>query len=198
MDAKNTATKKPKDETRMKGDTLLEAVEIPQGVNVAMDKRTLKVKGEKGEVARIMYDPKVRIEVKGEEVNFIAKPWSQKEKKKVGSMMAHFRNMIKGVQDGVTYKLKICSGHFPMNVAVSGKQLIVKNLLGEKIPRVLSFSENVKVKIEGEIIIIEGIDKELVAQTAASIETLTRRVGFDRRRFQDGIYIIDKNGKKAA
>ena len=53
-----------------------------------------------------------------------------------------------------------------------------------------------KLKVNKEEIVVSGIDKEKVSQAAASIETLTRRQGFDRRRFQDGIYIISKDGKK--
>jgi large subunit ribosomal protein L6 len=42
---------------------------------------------------------------------------------------------------------------------------------------------------------VEGIDKELTSQTAALIEKLTRRPGFDKRIFQDGIFMIEKDGK---
>ena len=55
-----------------------------------------------------------------------------------------------------------------------------------------------KVEVEPRRIIIEveGTDKELTSQQAASIEQLTRRPGYDKRVFQDGIYIIEKDGKR--
>ena len=54
---------------------------------------------------------------------------------------------------------------------------------------------DVKINITGTEVVIEGINKEDVSQCAASIEQLTRRANFDRRIFQDGIYLISKDGK---
>ena len=54
----------------------------------------------------------------------------------------------------------------------------------------------IDVKIEGNVVTVTGIDKELVAQTAASIEKLTDVVGKDLRIYQDGIYITNKDGKE--
>jgi large subunit ribosomal protein L6 len=103
--------------------------------------------------------------------------------------------MIKGATEGHVYKLKVCSGHFPMNVAVAGKDFVVKNFLGEKKPRQVAIKEGVDVKVEGEIVTVESCDKELAGQTAADIETLTRITNRDLRIFQDGIYITEKDGK---
>ena len=75
---------------------------------------------------------------------------------------------------------------------------MINNFLGEKISRELHLKEGVSVKIEGDIISVEGIDKELTAQTAADIEILTKVKGKDRRIFQDGIYITNKDGKELA
>ena len=104
--------------------------------------------------------------------------------------------MIKGVQKPYVYTLKICSGHFPMNVSVSGEKFIVKNFLGEKTPRILNVKPGVSVKVEGDHITVESADKGLASQVSADIEQLTRRPGFDTRVFQDGCYIIVKDGKE--
>ncbi len=175
-----------------------EVLEIDQGVTVQISNGIINVKGPKGELKRKMYDPKIKISTEGNEIKFTANEASKRQKTQIGSFVSHTKNMIKGVQEGVTYKLKICAGHFPMNVSVSGNVFTVKNFLGEKVPRVYKFNDQAKVKVEGEIVTVDGIDKEIVSQTAASIETLTKRLGFDRRRFQDGIYIIEKNGVKLA
>ena len=50
-------------------------------------------------------------------------------------------------------------------------------------------------KVEGEIVTVNHCDIEVAGQTAADIEQLTRRPGFDPRIFQDGIYITKKDGK---
>ena len=83
-----------------------------------------------------------------------------------------------------------------MNVSLNNDELQIKNFFGEKIPRILKIKEGADVKVEGEIITIESMDKEKAGQIAADIETLTKRSGFDRRIFQDGIYIIEKAGKE--
>ena len=60
----------------------------------------------------------------------------------------------------------------------------------------MKIKEGVKVAVEGDKVKVEGTDKELVGQTAANIETLTKIKGRDRRIFQDGIFIINKGGKE--
>ena len=50
--------------------------------------------------------------------------------------------------------------------------------------------------MDGENITVESADKELAGQTAADIETLTKRPGFDKRIFQDGIWMVSKGGKE--
>jgi len=104
--------------------------------------------------------------------------------------------MIAGVSEGHTYKLKICSGHFPMTVAVDNKDFVIKNLLGEKVPRKISIKQGVDIKVEGDEIVVTGINKNHVAQQAAAIEEMSKRSGFDKRIFQDGVYIISKDGKE--
>ena len=49
-----------------------------------------------------------------------------------------------------------------------------------------------KVEIKGDEVVVSGIDKEAVGQTAANIEQTTRIRGYDPKVFQDGIYPVDK------
>jgi large subunit ribosomal protein L6 len=171
-------------------------VEIPEGIEVSYKKPNLVVKGPKGENIKALVDPKVSIIVQGSKVIFKAEKASKREKTKIGTFKAHLKNLIKGVQDEFEYKLKICSGHFPMNVAMQGKELIVKNFLGEKVPRVLKLKEGADVKIDGQLITVRSTNKEIAGQIAADIEQLCRITNRDRRKFQDGIYIINKAGKQ--
>src|SRR3989344_9023355 len=113
----------------------------------------------------------------------------------VNTFNAHIGNMIKGVQEQYRYVLKICSGHFPMNVTMSGEQLIVKNFLGEKNPRTLKLKKGATVKVDGEKITVESCDKELAGKVSSDIELLTSKRNRDLRVFQDGIYLIEKANK---
>lgn len=173
-----------------------ETITLPKGVTATLDVTVLTLTGTKGSVSRNFIHPQIKIEINDGVVEFVTKKYTKNEKKIIKTNAAHVRNMIKGVVEGHEYKLKICSGHFPMNVSIKGNKLEVKNFIGEVVPRLMVFKEGVTAKLDGDFITITGIDKELTAQAAASVEQLTRRNGFDRRIFQDGIYLIEKDGKK--
>lgn len=173
---------------------IVEGVEIPAGTSVNIQGKTLTIKGKKGTVTRSFDYPTVSIKVENNQVIFSAKS-TKREKTMIKTFKAHLRNSFKGSNESYIYKLKICSGHFPMNVAVVNGVLQVKNFLGEKVPREVKLKPDAKVTIEGAIIIVESSDKEKAGQVAADIEQATRRPGFDRRIFQDGIYIIEKAGQ---
>ncbi len=171
-----------------------EIIEIPDGIQVTAEKEVV-VKGPKGELKRDFNYPGIFITVEGKEIKIIAKKATKREKKLIYTYKAHLNNMLKGVQEPWIYKLKICASHFPMNVSVSGKEFIVKNFLGEKVPRKLLIKEGVTIKVDGKDVVVESIDKEMVGNTASEIELLTVVRGRDLRVFQDGIYITEKAGK---
>jgi large subunit ribosomal protein L6 len=102
--------------------------------------------------------------------------------------------MLKGVQEPFVYKLKACSSHFPMTVSVTGNKLSIKNFLGEKTPREVTFKPGVKVTVAGDQITVESADLELAGDAASKIELATFISERDRRVFQDGIYMTHKAG----
>ena len=189
----NTATEKF---VKMRLDLIEKTIKIPEGVESNLDGNILKIKGPKGEVQRTIKAPKVDISIKENTIRLQAKKATRKEKMLIGTFTAHINNLIKGAQEGFLYKLKICSGHFPMQVVISGNEVIINNFLGEKIPRKSLIFEGVDVKIDNDIITVEGIDIEKTAQTAANIEQATRIRNKDRRVFQDGCYLISKGNKE--
>ncbi len=170
---------------------------VQEGVTVSFSHNIFTIKGPKGEVQRPFYSTEIKTTVQNNKVLFEpTHKHTQDHKRMINTYKAHLKNIFKGVTQGHVYHLKICSGHFPMNVAMKGQTLEVKNLFGESVPRTLIIPEGVTVKVEGDKITVQGIDKEKTAQAAASIEQLTRRPGFDKRVFQDGIYLLDKDGKE--
>jgi large subunit ribosomal protein L6 len=173
-----------------------ETLELPQGVTVAVEKNNVKVKGPKGELARMMRAPGVSITVEGQKVLFKAKKATKREKAMLCTFFAHLKNMVRGVQQPWVYKLKICSGHFPMTAAISANKFALKNFLGEKVPRECKIPVGVDVKIAGQEITVTAVDRELAGQTAGLLELLTFKPNKDQRTFQDGIYITEKPAKE--
>lgn len=172
-----------------------ETIVLPEGVSVTVDKDTFTVNGPKGSTTKKYPYKRISLALDGSNIVIKSLGSTQREFKLVRTFAAHLKNMIKGVQEGYVYKLKICSSHFPMKVKLSGRTLKVENFMGESNPRVLTLKENAKVKIDGSFIIVESHNKELAGQVAADIEQLTRLTNKDRRVFQDGIYIVEKAGK---
>ena len=115
----------------------------------------------------------------------------------IGTYAAHVKNMFKGVTEGFTYHLKVVFSHFPMKVAVNEKEkrVEVNNYMGGHATRYAAIVGDTKVKISGQDITVTGINIEDVGQTAANMEKSTMRRGFDKRVFEDGIYITLKSHK---
>ena len=169
---------------------------FPEAVQVDIAGDLVKVKGPKGELERKFISKCVTISKSDKKVSLKSDLLSRNGKREMYTFASHIKNMIHGVQEHYVYKLKVCSGHFPISVKLEKDKFSITNFLGEKIPRASYINEGVKVKQEGDIITVEGPDLETVSQTAANFETATRITNRDRRRFQDGIYLIEKRGVK--
>ena len=175
----------------MKAD-ITEKLKVPEEVTVEIENNILKAKGPKGSNERKIFHPKIKIEKKDNFVILSSKKSTKIGKTILNTLKAHVRNLLQGVKEGYEYQLKICSGHFPMNVSVQKNELIIKNFFGEKKPRKAKIVEGVEAKVDGDIITLKGVDIDAVSQTASKIEQTTRRTGYDRRIYQDGIWIIKK------
>lgn len=175
---------------------LKETVEIPEKAEAKLAGRVLTIKGPKGELSREILFPRILLDVERNKISLSSKNATKREKTQFGTIKAHIKNMIKGVLEGHVYKLKICSGHFPMNVSATADALTVKNFLGEKVPRVVKIKKGVKVTVDGTEVTVEGTDIEKAGQAAADIEQLTRITNRDIRIFQDGIYITRKSKRQ--
>lgn len=177
---------------------LRKEIELKDGVSARTQKELLSVKGASGEIQKIFSNPKVKLSIEGNKIVVFAAKATKREKKIIGSFTAHLKNMVRGVQEPFVYKLKICSGHFPMNVTVAAGEVVIKNFLGESVPRKVSLLPGTEVKVSGNEITVTSIQKELAGQMAARIETLGRITNRDIRVFQDGCFITHKAGKGVA
>ncbi len=180
----------------MKAEKMEKKVAIPQGVTVKYENDLLSVKGKLGENQKELFKNTVKISVEDGFVTLTSLNATKREKMFQGTFESIIKSMIIGVLEGFEYKLKVCSSHFPMTVTAKDNTLSVKNYLGEKIARTVKVPSSVQLKVSGDIIEVSGIDKAIVGAAAGKIEALTRTTDRDKRRFQDGIYIIEKSGKQ--
>ncbi len=167
-------------------------IEIPEGVEVKVEGRVVTVLGEKGKLTRDFSHAPLTI-LKEEKMIKIRTDWPRKkEAAMVATVGSHVKNMITGVMKGFTYKLKIVFSHFPLNVKVGDKKVLIENFTGERSARIAKIVGDAKVLVKPEDIIVQGTDLEDVSQTAANIEQATKVKVKDPRVFLDGIYVYER------
>jgi len=169
-----------------------ERVKVPPGVRVHIEGDEIAVEAGGDVLRRHLGHPRVSFRVEGEELKIRCDYPTRREKAIVGTFAAHVRNMVLGLTEGFTYRMKIVYSHFPMKASVRGEEFVIENFLGEKHPRKTRIVGKTKVEVQGDQVILRGPSVEDVGQTAANIEQTTKIRGFDPRVFQDGIYITSK------
>lgn len=167
-------------------------IEVPQGIEVSIEDSLVTVKGPKGELKKELGYPTITLKKEDGTIKIESKEATQKEKAIIGTFEAHLNNMFTGVTSGFTYRMKVLYSHFPMTLKQVDKDIEIHNFFGEKSPRKSRVVGNVTVKLEKDEVVIEGINKEEVSQTAANLWTSTKVKRKDSRVFQDGIYLIEK------
>lgn len=176
----------------MPNDIYEKRMEIPTGCEVTLQDKTISVAGPMGKLERTFPEPYAHLRIEGNEVVASTDLARKKARALVGTIIAHIRNMLIGVQYGYEYQLKIVFSHFPMSVDIKGREVFIKNLIGERGIRKAKLIGEVEAKATEDDVIISGINLEHVSQSAANIQNATRLRGKDRRVFLDGIYVLKK------
>jgi len=171
---------------------LTHTIALPEGVSVDSSNPDVKVAGPRGELSRQFEHPSIKFKQEENQLQIIGNKLRKKEKALIGTWKAHLSNMVQGVNQGFLYEMKVVFAHFPMKVSVKGNTVSIANFLGEKATRTAAIAGDVKVNVKGDIVTIEGNDKECVGQTAGNLEKATIVKGRDTRVFQDGVYVISK------
>ena len=178
----------------VKIDRIEHIVTIPEGVTADYSEDgVVTITGPKGSLNRQFNSTSVSMHQEGGALIVRADLPRRKTKALAGTWNAHLNNMIKGVTEGFTYNLKAFYSHFPMTLEVKGREFVVNNYFGERVPRRANILSGVDVKVNNKVeVVVTGIDKENVGQTAANIERCVVVKNRDRRVFQDGIYLLSK------
>ena len=167
-------------------------VQIPENVKVSFKKNMLNVEGPLGKTYKNFKKIPVDILVNDNIISLNAIGTRNSSYAIMNTARSIIKNILEGVIEGYTIKMKIVFSHFPINVKVEGKKVLVENFQGERAPRITKIWGETKVLPKGDDVIITGHVLTDVSETAAEIENKTRVKNKDHRVFLDGIYKFEK------
>lgn len=173
-----------------------EEIKIPSDVKISIEGNKIIAEGKLGkttkEMKHIALNKIIFMKIEGDK--FIA--YTLKRRKEyiamVNTIIAHVRNLIEGVTKGYKYTMKIVYSHFPIKIEIKEGKVFIYNFLGEKTPRIAEIVGNTKVELKENYLIVSGNNIEEVGQTCNNIEQACRITVWDRRVFQDGIFLIKR------
>ena len=171
-------------------------IAIPAGVTVELAENNQgTVKGPKGTLSRVL-PSEMEIKVEGSEVT-VTRPNDLKKMKSLhGLTRTLIHNMVVGVTDGFTKELEVNGVGYRASKA--GKKLTLN--LGYSHPVEMEDPEGLESTVDGNKIIIKGIDKEKVGQYAAEIRDKRRPEPYKGKgiKYADEVIRrkVGKTGKK--
>lgn len=143
-------------------------VAIPAGVTVSVDGPVVKVSGPKGTLSREIASSKIIVKVEGAEVH-VTRADDKKESRSLHGLYRQLiANMVAGVVTPFTRTLIIQGVGY--KAAVSGNKLTMN--IGYSHPVDYVAPEGITITCPDiTTVVVSGIDKELVGQTAATIRS---------------------------
>ncbi len=141
-------------------------IELPSGVEARINGQDMNIKGAKGAFDYKIHDS---IVIAQDGNTLVVKPKSEKDKKgwaMAGTMRAITNNMVTGVSTGFEKKLELVGVGY--RAQAQGNKLNLT--LGFSHPVVHDIPQGVTVETPSQTeIILRGIDKQVIGQTAAEI-----------------------------
>jgi large subunit ribosomal protein L6 len=146
-------------------------ITVPSGVDVAIDGRTVTVKGPKGTLSHTLIDP-ITIDRADDGTLQLRRPDDDRRSKAMhGLSRSLVQNLVTGVTDGYEKRLEIVGVGY--RVALRGANL--EFALGFSHPVVVEPPTGVTFAVETPTrFSVSGIDKQLVGETAANIRKLRK------------------------
>lgn len=170
-------------------------VVIPQGVQVTLGAETVSVKGPKGQLS-LSVRSVIAVEQKEGKLFLTRKEEGPKVRALHGAYQSILKNMVQGVTEGFTKELELQGVGFRADM--QGKNL--KLSLGFSHPVHFPIPEGIQVKVTNQTAVaIQGIDKTLVGQIAASLRQLKPPEPYQGKGIRyKGEVVRKKVGKAAA
>lgn len=169
-------------------------VAIPSGVEVALDKRVIHVKGPKGTLS-FGHRREVSVTIEEGSVHVAKGGDTKKAQALWGTTAKTIANMIVGVTAGFEKALELNGVGYRMNL--QGKKLVLA--LGFSHPVEMMLPEGIAATLEGNTLKIAGMDKQQVGEFAAVVRKLKPVEPYKGKGFRYvGEIVRRKEGKKAA
>mgnify|MGYP004459244599 CR=1 FL=1 len=171
-------------------------IAVPAGVTVDIaENNKVTVKGPKGTLERVL-PSEMEIKKEGEEI-IVTRPNDLKKMKSLhGLTRTLINNMVVGVTDGYTKELEVNGVGY--RASKSGNKLTLN--LGYSHPVEMVDPDGIESTVDGNKIIIKGIDKEKVGQYAAEIRDKRRPEPYKGKgiKYADEVIRrkVGKTGKK--
>jgi large subunit ribosomal protein L6 len=165
-------------------------IPVPAGVDVSVEGPTVSVKGPKGALSRWV-DERIAVSVDDGVVTLSRDSDERDIRSLHGLYRALLANMVTGVSDGYRKELQAVGVGYRANL--QGRRLELQ--VGFSHPVVIEAPEGIDFEVpEPTRIVVSGIDKELVGQTAANI----RRVRPPEPYKGKGIRYVDEQVRRKA
>lgn len=167
-------------------------INIPSGVTVSLEHPTLTVKGPLGALTRSV-PSHVDLQIDPSSIKVLRKDESIASRSQHGLARALIFNMVHGVSQGFVRALEIQGTGYRADV--QGNVLSLS--LGYSHPIQFPLPEGIKASVEKQTVIrLEGIDRELLGQTAARIRALRPVEPYKGKGVRySGEHVVRKVGK---
>jgi large subunit ribosomal protein L6 len=143
-------------------------VDVPKGVTVAIAGRKVEVKGAKGQLVRDLPGT-VDVKVDGTRLHITSTAPGRDGSRLQGLVRALLANMVKGAADGYERILELKGTGYRVDL----KGTTLTFALGFSHPVVFPVPKGLTATVpadsKGTVLILQGADKELIGQTAATI-----------------------------
>ena len=170
-------------------------VVVPDGVEIKIEKNSVSVKGKLGELYQ-GYDGKA-VKIDREENNVIIRPLSESKeiRSKYGLYRSLLNNMVLGVSEGFSRTLKIVGVGYRTSIKGSDLEMLV----GYSNPVIFKKPEGITFEVpDNTTIIVKGIDKQIVGETAAKIRKIRPPEPYKGKGIKYSDEIIRRKVGKAA
>lgn len=170
-------------------------IPIPEGVKVDMTKNLVRAAGPKGELA-VRIHPDIKISMEDNQIK-VERPNNSKIFRSLhGLSRSLIANIIEGVTKGFEKRLEI------IGVGYRAERKGVKLVLAVGYSHQIVFEppESIEIAVEGaNVIVVRGINKELVGQVAAKIRSFKKPEPYKGKGIRYlGETVRKKAGKTAA